>query len=255
MKENINTSRFSGSTGIALKAGINAAIVHAKLVYYISENFRKKQLWQVTISADKLAEKIPTLNKRQILYAIDKLQDEHLIIVNNWKGHTTGTQKTYTIDITTIDQYYDANRDKIVTPDRDKFGTDHDNFCNDRDKIVTPPLQNCHASNSNTIDYIDNNIDEKIVEEDEEKSLPEIFDFRNPLCSQWKEYLPQFITQKHYDAIREFVKEFDIPTTIEYCAYVKKNYPEAHTNDAFIEALDHQLTMHRHYLRTQKRGW
>ena len=239
-----NKDRFSGSLGIALKAGINAAIVHAKLVYYISENFRKKELWSVTISADKLASKIPILNKRQILYAIDKLQKEHLIITDDWHDKTRGTQKTYTIDPTIIDQFYDANRDKIVTLDRDKF-------CTDRDKIVTLPLQNCHTPIYKSNIYIDQDIDE----EDRSNTLPKIFDFRNPLCSLWKDYLPQFITQEHYDAILKFTEEFGVNNTIEYCEYVKKNYTELKSNDAFINETEHQLSMLRYDLRRKQRGW
>lgn len=254
--DNNDKGRISFSVGIAKKAGINAAIVHEKLVYYISENYKKKQLFQVTISAEKLAERIPILNRRQIQYAMDKLQEHGLITTSDWRNHTTGTQKTYTIEPQIIEQYYDENRYKFVTVDRDKIVTDRTKIVNDRTKIVTPPLQNCHGSICNTMEHIEEEIEEKIEEEIEEKTLPEIFDFRNPLCSQFKRILPNsYITQEDYNTILGFVKEFGLDTTIEYIQDTRKDYPKCYANAEILDKTDTQLTLLRHDLRRKARGW
>lgn len=255
--DNNDKSRISFSVGIANKAGINAAIVHEKLVYYISENYKKKKLFQVTISAEKLAERIPILNRRQIQYAIDKLQEQGLITTTPWRNHTTGTQKTYTVEPQIIEQYYDENRYKFVTVDRDKIVKDRTKFVKDRTKIVTVPLQNCHGSiYSNTMEHIEEEIEEKIEEEIEEKTLPEIFDFRNPLCSQFKHILPNsYITQQDYQTILRFVKEFGLDTTIEYIQDAKNDNPKCYANADILDKTDTQLTLLRHDLRRKARGW
>lgn len=254
--DNNDKGRISFSVGIAKKAGINAAIVHEKLVYYISENYKKKQLFQVTISAEKLAERIPILNRRQIQYAMDKLQEHGLITVTDWRNHTTGTQKTYTVEPQIIEQYYDENRYKFVTVDRDKIVNDRTKFVNDRTKIVTPPLQNCHGSICNTMEHIEEEIEEKIEEEIEEKTLPEIFDFRNPLCAQFKRILPNsYITQEDYNTILGFVKEFGLDTTIEFINDTRKDYPKCYVNAEILDKTDTQLTLYRHDLRRKARGW
>jgi len=243
-KDNTNNSRFSGSTGIAIKAGVNAAIVHEKIVYYIYQNQSKNKSKNVTISADKLAEKLPFLTKRQVLYAIDKLQQQQLITVQDWQGHNNGTQKTYSVSPSIIKQYYDDNRYKFVTH---------------RDKIVTPPLQNCHGSYSSLIKYIDNNIGNNIEKREMQKEkdspndnppLPQIFDFRDPLCSQWKQYLPQsFVSQEHYDTIRKYVDEFGIDTVRQILSDARTTYPDIRTNALLLDKADTQLSFIRYDTR------
>ena len=252
MKKDIYTSsRFSGSVGIAIEAGLAAAVVHEKLLYYCTENNKKKALNQVTISADKLADKLPMLSRRQILYAIDKLTEKQLLTASDWRGHSTGSQKTYTIPEDVISTYY---RDKIVTVDRDKSGTvDQDKFGTDRNKFGTPPEQNRYGSICNTMEYIDEG---HINIEDSRKNLPQNFNFRDPLCSMWKQYLPHYITDADYTKIREFVDSFGFDKTQELADYVKTLWADDNlTNTQFLDKLETQLINDRHEQRAKKRGW
>ena len=252
MKKDIYTSsRFSGSVGIAKEAGLASAVVHEKILYYCTENDKKKALNQVTISADKLADKLPMLSRRQILYAIDKLTEKGLITASDWRGHTTGSQKTYTIPEDVINTYYrdkivTVDRTKNVTPDRDKIGTD-------QDKFGTPPLQNRDGSNNSLI-Y---NIDERNINiEDREPTLPEIFNYHNPLCSMWKQYLPNYITQNEYDKIREMVTDFGFDKTQEYMQDAHKTWGDCgYNNRQLLDKAETMLILWRNEERRKYRGF
>ena len=90
--------RFSGSTRIAIKVGLNAAVVHAKIAYFINENKKADRnlingLYWTYATYEELQENIPYLSIKQIRFAIQKLKEQGLIVTDNFNkrsgDHTT----------------------------------------------------------------------------------------------------------------------------------------------------------------------
>ena len=89
---------FSGSTRIANKFGVNAAIVHARIEFYIERNKAKDQhfidghYWTYT-TLEELHEGMPFLSIKQIRLAIKKLKDAGVLLTANhnkmYVDHTT----------------------------------------------------------------------------------------------------------------------------------------------------------------------
>lgn len=105
MKEyqKINYSdRFFGSTRIAIKVGANAAIVHAKLAYFINENkkaernFIDGQYWTY-ITCEELHQAMPYLSTKQIRLAIQKLKENNLVTTGNYNKWRTDKTTWYAI--------------------------------------------------------------------------------------------------------------------------------------------------------------
>ncbi len=99
MDKNIPLSVFfSGSTRIAMAYGVNAAIVHARLRYFIEANKQKQQhyidghYWTYA-TLEELHQGMPFLSVKQIRLAIQKLKEAGAIITANhnkmYVDHTT----------------------------------------------------------------------------------------------------------------------------------------------------------------------
>lgn len=111
-KENIAlTEVFSGSTRIAKKVGANAAIVHARIAYYINENKKKKHnffeghYWTY-LSYEDISYHLGFLSPKAVRTAINKLKENNLIIIGHFNAMAADHTNWYTIDERIFNQAY-----------------------------------------------------------------------------------------------------------------------------------------------------
>ena len=104
MREITYSERTFFSTRLANKkgVGVNAAIVHAKIAYFVQENkkagrnFIDGYYWTYA-TQEELHEAIPFFTVKQIRLAIQKLKDNNLIITGNYNKWKTDRTIWYTI--------------------------------------------------------------------------------------------------------------------------------------------------------------
>lgn len=103
MKLNNYSEKILFSKYVANKAGVNAAIVHAKIAFFVKENIKANrnlvngQHWTYT-TYQELHQTLPFLSVKQIRLAVQKLKDEKLIITDNHNTWKTDKTTWYTID-------------------------------------------------------------------------------------------------------------------------------------------------------------
>ena len=93
---------FSGSTRLAIKYGVNAAIVHAKIAYYINENKKADRnkhngKYWTYFTYPQLAEDIGFLTPKQVRAATDVLRADGLLEVGHFNSLAADHTNWYTI--------------------------------------------------------------------------------------------------------------------------------------------------------------
>lgn len=227
---------FSGSKRLAMKYGVNAAIVHRTLAYHIKEaqskkrNLRDGRYWYYATYAE-LTDKMPFFTERQVRSAIGILEKAHLVTTAHFKGSPQPHTTWYDIPDAVMTHAYPTQKhgkqsDKSVSQnDTDVNQSDTD--VNQSDKIVTST--NLIYTHSNT--HI-NTIQKK----------KEIIKEKEHFCSnaeyhKWKPLLLRNLRldKPTYDAIQTLVSKYGEAEVIEYIQYWQSD--NEHYNSS-VELLD-----------------
>jgi len=96
------TEVFSGSTRIGRKVGANAAIVHAKIAYYVNENkkagrnFVNGKYWTY-LTYEEISRYTGFITTKAVRNAVAKLREANLIEVGNFNSLAGDHTNWYTI--------------------------------------------------------------------------------------------------------------------------------------------------------------
>lgn len=105
------TEVFSGSTRIAKKVGANAAIVHAKIAYYViknkeeNRNLYEGRFWTY-LTYEDISRYVGFLSPKAVRTAIDKLRKANLITTGHFNQLAADHTNWYTIDEKILKQGY-----------------------------------------------------------------------------------------------------------------------------------------------------
>lgn len=202
------------STKVATEAGVNAAIVHARLAFFITlnkkknHNFRDGAYWTF-ITIQELHQELPFLTPKQIRSAIDKLRQQQAITIGD---HYNGKYRTtwYTIPDDILQNTY-PNIEKLM-PSKADYSANRGNT-----KRPTGQYNNSKTHNSKTHN-INNNY---------------IYTPHKHFCSHeeyalWRPLLPDGdFQEKHYEYCTTLRSEYGQDNAIRYLRHARQNNPDA----------------------------
>lgn len=213
--------QFSGSKRLAMKFGVNAAIVHKTLAYHIKEaqakkrNLRNGRYWYYATYTE-LSDKLPFFTERQIRSAIRILEEAHLITTAHFKGSPQPHTTWYDIPDTTMKYAYPhlnrQNQNDTQVSQSDIHVTQSDTNVIQSDNFVTSTnlIYNHSNTHMNTIEEKENIIKEKDNVPDGDKP------FSHADYKRISEALPPLhFTTQDYLRIKEVSDVLNVDNTIE----------------------------------------
>ena len=263
-----NTLFVGCNARIAQIVGANAAIVHNKIAYCIKENQTKGihliegRTW-THLTHKQIADKLQMMTVREVGYAIEKLEQHHLIITGNYNKWGADKTTWYAIDDSILKTFYPA--EIMPREPETEMQVPSTNLQVPQTNLQPHNLQNCKSDNGNipynTTDkkspnysskendsfsnYENANVNStaKPVANDSADANDGVFD--KETWRKWKGILPD----GRFDAeqatkVKLLLDDYGDDLLKEYIEYVKgfdKNYSLAN----FIEEVDKQLSMSR----------
>lgn len=221
---------------LAKAAGVNAALVHAKIAYYLkinianNTNLRDGKHW-VRFTAEEIQDLLPCLTVKQVRTAIDKLKQRNAIIVG--ESHYNGPFRTtwYTIPDNILNKAYPKNINPSVTSRE---------LVSDTEGISQFP-----QGKSNTSRRLSK---KTIVEKEEKESNSIVIKEKEHFCSpaeyhKWKATLLNNLRldKTTYDAIQSLVAKYGEEEVQEYLHYWQKDGEKYHSTTELLDKVESDL--------------
>lgn len=237
--------RFSGSKRLAMKFGVNAAMVHQTLAYHIKEaqskkrNLRNGRYWYYATYAE-IQDQLPFLTERQIRSAVNALNDAHLITTAHFKGSPQPHTTWYDIPDATMEYTYPTKKRKKQS----------DNNVNQNDTGVNQSDTNVSQSDTDVTStnhiYNHNNTHRTTIKEKESNSI--VIKEKEHFCSpaeyhKWKATLLNNLRldKTTYDAIQSLVAKYGEEEVQEYLHYWQKDGEKYHSTMELLNKVESDL--------------
>ena len=243
---------FSGSKRIAMKFGVNAAIVHQTIAYSLKENQKAKRnlrngrYWYYATYGE-LTDKLPFFTERQIRSAVATLEEHRLLTTTHFKGSPQPHTTWYDIS--------DLVMARAYPPKKRKKQTDTD--VNQSDISVTQSDTNVSQSdNSVTFTNLIDNHTSTLISSKQQKEIYKEKDstsdngkpFSHDEYKRWKQMLPDGIpfTEKSAIMLKELIGYFGEPCTIEYLTDATRLWgQDFHQMTSFLEKVEEYILRDR----------
>lgn len=221
MGKSTSEETFSFNTAVAAKLkSTTAAVVHAKIAYFVALNTKNKHqeengLFWTNLSITQLHEYLPFLSEKQIRTATDKLKKEKAVLTK--ESHNNGKYRTtwYSIHPQTMARYYPHILDGHLPKKANNHSPKRASDLAQMGTTICPNGQNINNNRHNN-----NRQPEEEINSSSFKSEKEHF-CSNAEYHKWKPLLLRNLRldKPTYDAIQTLVSKYGDAEVIEYIQY------------------------------------